>query len=822
MERVSLNNQWKYSKEFVKEMLSVSFDEQAMEEVRIPHTNQVLPYNYFDEKDYQFVSAYRKTLDIKSEWKEKRIFITFEGIGHIAEVYINGTLAATHSGGYTSFQVEVSKFLKFGTEQGEVTENTLAVVVDSRESSNIPPFGNVIDYLTYGGIYREVYLDIKEQTFLEDVYVVSKEPEEQNQKENGFSYEVSLQMEVNGDLENETLQVKYVLNSLEKETVEPVILTSGIKNVDAKKSELTFMVKNVKRWDVDSPQLYLLKVELWSQKDGSEKLLDCIEEKIGFRTCEFRKDGFYMNHKKVKILGLNRHQSFPYVGYAMPKRMQERDAEILKEELLVNAVRTSHYPQSKHFINRCDELGLLVFTEIPGWQHIGDDEWKKTACENVREMVKGYRNHPSIILWGVRINESMDDDEFYLKTNQIAHELDPSRQTSGVRFLKKSHLLEDVYAYNDFLHNGKTAGLDKKEKVTSNKHAPYLVSEFNGHMFPTKSFDSEEHRLEHALRHARVVDDLFIQEEISGGFGWCMFDYNTHKDFGSGDRICYHGVLDMFRNHKLAAAVFASQSEQKLVAEVSTTYDIGEHPACNIGDIYLFTNADSVKVYKNNAYIKEFFPKRNRFKKMPHPPILIDDLVGELLEKNEQFSHHTSEGLKKVLFAIQKYGQNALPLKYMVKMGFIMLYTGLDVAAGTQLFYKYIANWGGNASNLRLEFIKDGVVQKEVVKAATGKVSIRAQVPVTTLIEADTYDVVDVRLTANDEFGNRVPFFQEPLRLETEGAIELIGPNIVSMQGGATGTYIKTVGKTGSGTLKIWLREQMVQEISFQVIEKAD
>ena len=119
------------------------------------------------------------------------------------------------------------------------------------------------------------------------------------------------------------------------------------------------------------------------------------------------------------------------------------DARILKKELCCNAVRTSHYPQSQAFIDACDELGLLVFTEIPGWQHVGDEKWKDVACKHVEEMVLQYRNHPSIVLWGVRINESRDCDELYTKTNALAHELDPTRQTGGVRCEQKMNLLAE-------------------------------------------------------------------------------------------------------------------------------------------------------------------------------------------------------------------------------------------------------------------------------------------------------------------------------------------------------------------------------------------
>ena len=129
----------------------------------------------------------------------------------------------------------------------------------------------------------------------------------------------------------------------------------------------------------------------------------------------------------------------------------------------VNAVRTSHYPQSHAFIEECDRRGILVFTEIPGWQYVSSSQhWRDICIQNVEEMVRQYRNHPSIFMWGVRVNESQDDDALYTKTNALAHSLDPTRPTSGVRYLEKSSLLEDIYSYNDFSHNGTNPGCRKK------------------------------------------------------------------------------------------------------------------------------------------------------------------------------------------------------------------------------------------------------------------------------------------------------------------------------------------------------------------------
>ena len=125
-----------------------------------------------------------------------------------------------------------------------------------------------------------------------------------------------------------------------------------------------------------------------------------LKPRFGLREAVFKNDGFYLNQKKIKLQGLNRHQSYPYVGYAMPKSLQIEDAEIIKYDLGCNIVRTSHYPQSVHFLNRCDEIGLLVFEEIPGWQHIGNDEWKKASLSNLDQMIERDRNHPAIVLWG--------------------------------------------------------------------------------------------------------------------------------------------------------------------------------------------------------------------------------------------------------------------------------------------------------------------------------------------------------------------------------------------------------------------------------------
>ena len=556
--KIPFNNNW----EFTYSIENGFADSQI---IRIPHTVKEIPFNYADESTYQTVCGYRKTFLYTKDMDNKRMFLCFAGAAHLAYVFLNDHLICTHSCGYTAFEAELTEFIKDG-------ENEIIVKLDTRETNNIPPFGHVIDYMTYGGIYREVTLEIRENNYITDVFVRT------------FEDVVNCSLIFDCNLSDAKIIAEIYDDN--KQLVGSKIESIGSRSGDFLIKEVSFSltVEEPKLWSITSPTLY---TAIFSY--GSEKR----EVRFGFRNVIFKKDGFYLNGEKIKLRGLNRHQSYPYVGYAMPASMQRRDADILKFELGLNAVRTSHYPQSKHFIDRCDEIGLLVFTEIPGWQYIGNEEWQDIAIENCREMITQYRNHPSIVLWGVRINESVDHNDLYKRTNILAHILDPTRQTSGVRYLQKSSLLEDVYAYNDFsYYGGNKKALRSKFAVTPDRNKPYLISEYNGHMFPTKTFDDEEKRLEHALRHAKVLQAMYSRKEICGSFGWCMADYNTHKNFGSGDRICYHGVLDMFRNRKMAAYVYASQSDDQPILHISSSMDIGEHSASNLKNIYAFTNAD--------------------------------------------------------------------------------------------------------------------------------------------------------------------------------------------------------------------------------------
>ena len=812
-ERIWLNDGWLFSENYEDAMSQQEYDQTGMTKVRIPHTVKETPFSYFDEQSYQMVSGYRRHFFAKEEWKEKRVFLTFEAAAHEATVFLNGEKLGVHASGYTAFSFEVTPYLKYGED------NVIAVRLDSRESLNVPPFGHVVDYMTFGGLYREVYFTVTSKSYIKDVFYFSKLPETVCFSENSRHTEGTICAKVQVETAEEGCYLRQSIRRLftEELLTEPDSYVReeilGETRVEEDELATKYEVKSVALWDVEKPALYLLKTELL--KDGH--VLDTKETRFGFRTARFEKEGFFLNGRKLKIRGLNRHQSYPYVGYAMPSSMQRYDADILKRELGVNAVRTSHYPQSHAFLDRCEELGILVFTEFPGWQHIGDDAWKAQALINLEEMIVQYRNHCSIILWGVRINESVDDDAFYEKTNALAHKLDATRQTGGVRAGKKGHLLEDVYTYNDFSHNGENEGCEPKKNVTSDMEKPYLITEYNGHMYPTKSFDWEEHRVWHAMRHAKVLDSVAEHEDICGSFGWCMFDYNTHKDFGSGDRICYHGVMDMFRNPKMAAAVYACQSETQNVLEISSGMDIGEHPGCIRGDTWIFTNADAVRMYKNDVFIKEYSKKDSPYPHLLHGPILVDDYIGNQLKENEPLTEKQAKDIKLALNTAAIKGLNKLPLSVKWIAVKEMLFHHMKPQDAVDLFQKYIGDWGGKSKTYTFEAIRDGRVVKTVKKQAVTQVKFHIQVSSTKLCEKETYDVAAARIRAVDENENLLPYYGEPVSFETEGPIAVIGPKSSAFRGGMTGTYIKTIGESGTATLRILDAYGRMEEIKFQV-----
>jgi beta-galactosidase len=657
----------------------------------------------------------------------------------------------------------------------------VAVRCDSREDLNIPPFGGQLDGLTYGGIYRAVSLDIKEPAYLRDIFIEAK-------AEGDFRiYSSTVGETVGCTLQAEIRSPSGSRALYQGELSLPIVGT----------------LNGVHPWSLEHPSLYTLTVRLIRPGTNGlpDRVLDERSTRFGFRTLQFVAGGLYLNGQRVELRGLNRHQSYAYQGYAMPDSIQRLDAQLLKKELGCNAVRTSHCPPSPAFLDACDELGILVFTEMPGWQHLGDDTWKAQALQNCREMVCQYRNHPSIFLWGVRVSGSADDEAFYKRTHETVHRLDPTRPTAGARGFHKSQLLEDVYAYNDYSYRGRGSGCEPRSAVTPDLRRGYLISEFGGQQFPAKAFDDEPHRLAQALRYAAVLNDSIAQQGVAGSFGWCMTDYNTHREFGSGDRVSYHGVMDLFRNPKLSAAVYASQKTPRapsdIVLEVSSGMALGDLPGGIPVACWVFTNAESVRLYRDNDFVAEFAPdRRGRFAALPHPPIEIQDFVGSLLEKYEGLDRAAAPQVAAILNEMRRDAMELSPLSRAR-----MLSLRLSAQELLRMYYKYIGVLGSPTSVYRFEAVWHGRAVKTVIREPVQSVRLECTVHNPILTDGPTWDCAAVSLRAIDQNGNLLPYCSEAVQLSVEGPVEILGPSVVPLRGGMAGTYLATTGEAGRAVL---------------------
>jgi beta-galactosidase len=739
-----MNRKWRYSPAKNEGAHLPTFDDSAFESVVIPHANVALPWHNFDDKAYQFISTYRRRFRLPHVAAGKRVFVDFEGAMTASTVWINGALLGEYKGGYTPFSFELTPHLLWNQE------NVLVVQLDSTERPDIPPFGYEIDYMTFGGIYREVSLRIVPSAYIDNILarpkdVLSAEPSLEvdcfviatSQLKEPLVLEVELR---DGDrvvaMERQTISgaatapTPASVNGPDSPQGDTGYSSNETRDDNARHTVTLSHLGHIELWDLDHPNLYTVHVRLLV----SGRVTDAETRRIGFRDATFTDHGFSLNGKIIKLRGLDRHQTFPFVGQAMPARVQRRDATILRHNLHCNIVRTSHYPQSSHFLDCCDEIGLLVLEEIPGWQHIGDENWKRIAVDNVGRMIRRDWNHPSSILWGVRINESKDDHDFYVRTNALAHTLDTTRQTGGIRNFRESELLEDVFTVNDF-------GFPLKPP----NHPRYLNTEFVGHTFPTKTTDDDERQREHTLRHARIHNQIASDPQFAGGIGWCAFDYNTHSNFGSGDRICYHGVTDIFREPKAAAGFYKSQCEptEEVVLEPAFHWARGDESTTftraiicsNCDHLKLFTRAGSLEQNPWKLYA-ELDPDRTEFGNLKYPPFSID-------------------------------------------------------------MSKFRAGWG----DLRIDGYLNG---KQVISRSLSGKGINSKfllLPDDLALNADGADTTRVVLRVTDEFGNIRPYANDPVIFTLEGPGRLIGDNPFSLVGGTGAIWIRATEQPGTLTL---------------------
>lgn len=613
-EEKNFNIGWLYAPYDYEDGYSVDLSEQTFEFVCVPHANKILKSYKGDDfqnqiESYRFVSWYRRHFVLDSSYANKKVCVEFEGVATVAKVYVNGEYVGEHKGAYTGFTFDITDYIKT-----DGSDNVIAVRVDSTKQKEVPPEVGNVDYCLFGGIVRNVNMIVTEKVCVDDITITTPYI----------------------DLGDSTVHIKTVVqndtNEAKDVEVEAIIkdasgnaVATGLKKMSLKnncKSECEFdtgKVKDVKLWSVDEPNLYTAEIRIRNENTYT----DVTAERFGFRWFEFTdtddESAFYLNGEKMKLSGINRHEQWPWIGRAANDKLQASDADLIKETGL-NAVRCSHYPQSKSFLERCDEIGLIVFEEAPGWQDIGNDTWKEVYIENVKEMISRDKNHPSIISWGVRVNESYDNHDLYEKTNSIARKMDSTRPTHGVRRLETyndSEYQEDIfcvnYTYPDFP-----------------RIRPFVVTEhsmdwWSGDGCPGAT-DSQACGFISSFGDA--VNYYYGNKFCLGGFGWSMFDYNNEVNYTGTGHLFYSGLYDIFRYEKPVSYLYKSQKDVK---DEAVLYIANYWIDTSAKDVMVLSNCDEVELFVNGNSVGKLMP--NTFENIPHPAFVFKNVkfeVGEL------------------------------------------------------------------------------------------------------------------------------------------------------------------------------------------------
>jgi beta-galactosidase len=613
----SLNADWLFGGQYNVGSESAYYDDSAFAPVTLPHTVTSLSWRNWDVNTWQQVWIYRRHFNgeplLGSHPPGNRILVDFDGVMVNASVVINDQTAATHQGGYLPFSAELTGHVTSG-------DNLLSVVVDSRCLA-VPPISGghgpgSIDFFQPGGIYRDVRLRVLPQAFLSDLFALPVDVLSPQRR-------VDVECTIDSALTNHATGSLLVelMDGSKQIAAQSTTVNLGSPGVSTAKLSLTGLGP-ISLWSTEKPKLYTVRATLAVAGVGSHSLT----RRIGFREATFRPDGFYLNGERLQLFGLNRHQLYPYAGMAMPARVQRKDAEILKNEFNCNMVRCSHYPQSPDFLDACDELGLLVWEEAPGWHDVSTSAaWQDLVVQNVRDMVIRDRSRPSVVIWGTRLNETPDLPGLWAATRQAAGELDGSRPSSGAMIIyTDTEWNEDVFAFNDYGINAKT-GIPALRPPF--RGLPYLITETVGVVEARSEHftwtDPPALLAKQAALHAQAQSLARSEPAYSGMLAWAGFDYSS--PIGEGlDAIKWAGVADGFRISKPGAAIYQSQLDPSVRPVIVPAF-FWEPGGTPTGPAMIASNCEQLEIFIGGVHLATALPAfgSSLYGGLGHPPFLV-------------------------------------------------------------------------------------------------------------------------------------------------------------------------------------------------------
>lgn len=529
---IVLNNDWQFR------LGGEDINPNQWRQVNLPHSFS-MPY-FMSDYFYTGEGWYKKEVKVPKDWLGKTISLDFEGAFQVTEVFVNGRKTGSHEGGYTPFRIDLTPYLREG-------ENTISVRVDNNWNPRIAPRAG--EHCFSGGIYRDVYLVVNNPVHIpfQGVWIRTSDIG----RDQGT-------VSINTDVVNEgktqaRVAVRHMIHdSFKKETyflhsetmaIEP----DGMVTVKASRS-----IPSPDMWSPENPRLYQVKTQvvLLEEGKGEGAVSDEVHESFGFRTLEWTSDqGFFLNGKHVMIRGANVHQDHAGWGDAVTNAGHVRDVRLMKEAGF-NFIRGSHYPHDPAFVQACDELGVMFLSEAVFWGMGGQKEhnqywncdsyprnpddrpaFEESCVRQLREMIKAYRNNPSIILWSIGneaffTHDQKEAKEFGGRLIEIAKEMDPDRLVAmGGGQRGGFDKLGDVSCYNGDGAHVKEPGM------------PNMVSEYG----------SVSCRRPGAFNPGWGDTKGETYEWRAGQVIWCGFDHGSIWSFGG--RM---GIVDYFRIPKRA------------------------------------------------------------------------------------------------------------------------------------------------------------------------------------------------------------------------------------------------------------------------------
>ncbi|HEY5317580.1 MAG TPA: glycoside hydrolase family 2 TIM barrel-domain containing protein [Solirubrobacteraceae bacterium] len=729
------NRDWLFGGSYVSGSEGPGIGDGGFAKVSLPHTVTPLSWGNWDPSAWEDRWIYRKHFR-GADVAGGRVFVDFQGVMTTATVYLGGVEISRHQGGYLPWSAELTPHIGAG-------DNVLAVVVDGRWRQ-VPPDGKrggaaSVDYLQPAGIYRDVALRIVPDVFLADVFAKPTEV---------LSASPSLEIRVTIDAATLPQGLVKITADLFDESRRLGSASTAV-SITASGTNMAILtitgLSDVTLWSPDSPKLYDIAVTL----TGRELEPHTVAVRTGFREAKFELGGFYLNGERLEIFGLNRHQLFPYTGMAAPQRLQRRDAELIKYELNCNMVRSSHYPQSPYFLDACDEIGLMVWEEPPGWQYMGDAAFQKLFLENVHDMVVRDRSRPAVIVWGTRLNETANYPSLYSRARELAYSLDGSRQTTGaLDSLSTAGWTEDVFAFDDYHSSGGDATL-----ATPVPGVPYLVSEAVGALDGAPLYrwvDTEATLALQARMHAQVHSLAQSNPAYAGLLGWAGIDYAS---LNGGNRIWntvkWPGVLDTFRVPKPGAAFYRSQLDPAIRPVILPVFfwDFGPNspPAGPGPKTMIATNCDHLELYVGGTHIATGIPDTQDFPNLAHPPVYVD----------------------------------------LTNVGVPQLLGGLGLPGTLD---------GALLPDLRIDGYVGAQVVSSLLMSADPSRDRLSLVVEDSSIEAGGTDMTRITFRALDAYGNQRPYPSGDVTLTLTGPATLIGDNPFpfSAYGGVGGAFVRS------------------------------